>query len=268
MSYKSMRESSIASRLRSMSADAGPKTENTSNGPAYVNSTGPKVAEQFLKSEGTTTKARADRAPRKRGGRTMKKAEGGKVKHEDEAEDRAMIKRMVKPDAMTGKKDGGRSCYADGGPIRGPKLAAEDLRKMYAASQAKWNSMSQDQKDAQRRADDAAGREAWLKNVERGQKNGGRIGRADGGAVKGKGSTTINIVMPAGGGDKPMPVPVPMDGGAPPMPRPAPPMPQGMPPQNATPTLALKTGGRANFTAGAGTGEGRLEKTAHAKARG
>lgn len=202
MSYKSMRESSIASRLRSMSSDAGPKTENTSNGPAYVNSTGPKVAEQFLKSEGTTTKARADRAPRKRGGRTMKKAEGGKVKHEDEAEDRAMIKRMVKPDAMTGKKDGGRSCYADGG------------------------------------------------------------------AVKGKGSTTINIVMPAGGGDKPMPVPVPMDGGAPPMPRPAPPMPQGMPPQNATPTLALKTGGRANFTAGAGTGEGRLEKTAHAKARG
>lgn len=203
--YKSMRDSSIKERLSKLSYNAGPKGGDNSHSVAVVDDTGPKVAEQFLRSEGATTAARSDRAPRKRGGRTMKKADGGKVKHDDEAEDRAMIKRMVKADAMTGKKDGGRSCYADGGAVK----------------------------------------------------------------TKGKGDTTINIVMPSGGDKSPMPIPVPMGGGAPPAPRPMPQPPMGGPSQQSpTPTLALKTGGRANFTAGAGTGEGRLEKTAHAKARG
>lgn len=196
--YKSMRESSIASRLSALSHNAGPKAGNNSTKVAVVDDTGPKVAEEFLRSEGATTKPRSDRAPRKSGGRAVKKD----MKHEDAAEDRAMIKSMVKSGALA-KKDGGRSAYADGG------------------------------------------------------------------AVKSKGSTTVNIVMPPAPAEK-EPVPMPMPMGAPPpppMPRPAP-APQGMPPQGATPTLALKTGGRANFTAGAGTGEGRLEKTAHAKARG
>ena len=245
-SYQSMRDSSIAGRLRALSPEAGPKSGDKSTKVAVVERTGPKVAEEVLHTEGKTVKPRLDRAPRKAGGRCGKasggsasdmdradkpapeaqqdkmreamersatRATGGKVSHDDRAEDmkmmteghpdekqdKAMIRKMVKPGALTGKKDGGRTA------------------------------------------------------------------RADGGRTKAKGSTTINIVMPTGGGDKPMPVPVPM-GGAPapaPMPRPAP----QMPPQGVSPTLALKTGGRANFTAGAGSGEGRLEKTDHAKAR-
>lgn len=34
---------------------------------------------------------------------------GGSVKHDDTKEDRAMIKKMVKPSALTGKKCGGRA---------------------------------------------------------------------------------------------------------------------------------------------------------------
>lgn len=205
-SYQSMRESSISARLRALSSDAGPKSGNNSDKVAVVERTGPKVAEEVLHTEGKTVAPRADRMPRKAGGRAMPKhddkAEDMKMMsegHPDEKQDKAMIRKMVKSGALTGKKNGGRSAYADGG--------------------------------------------------------------------RAKGSTTINIVMPAGGGDKPMPMPVPMGAAPAPMPRPAPQMPpQGGAP-GVSPTLALKTGGRATFTAGAGTGEGRLEKTEHAKAR-
>jgi len=33
---------------------------------------------------------------------------GGPIKHDDVKEDRAMVKKMVKPDALTGKKGGGK----------------------------------------------------------------------------------------------------------------------------------------------------------------
>jgi hypothetical protein len=50
------------------------------------------------------------------GKKAMKKAHGG-MAHEDVAEDKALIKKMVKPAALTGKAKGG---YADGGmtPLR------------------------------------------------------------------------------------------------------------------------------------------------------
>ena len=35
-------------------------------------------------------------------------AKGGKVKHDDVKEDKAMIKKMVKPSALAGKKCGGK----------------------------------------------------------------------------------------------------------------------------------------------------------------
>lgn len=118
---------------------------------------------------------------------------------------------------------------------------------------------------------------------------GGRIARATGGKTKGKGKTSINIMIAAGkpanpqemmgpppgmdAGPQGMPIAVPPPQGAMPAPMPMPmpvpvPMPQGAP-------VARKSGGRLtkvahsykDMEAGAGSGEGRLQKTDIAKAR-
>lgn len=98
------------------------------------------------------------------------------------------------------------------------------------------------------------------------KKDGGRTERAKGGKV---GKTNINIIIgqPRSGGD---PVPPQMP---PPMPMPPKPpmMPPGMaagpgapppggPPMGAPVPMPRKRGGRAHYHAGAGSGEGRLEK--------
>ena len=134
---------------------------------------------------------------------------------------------------------------------------------------------------------------------ESGYADGGRTARKDGGRTKAKGKTNIAIVInagqkpqqqgagmppmgaagpdgmpipvpppaPAGGAPMPMPMPMPMPAAAPPMHGGAGPAPGGMPP------MPRKAGGRvskvaksfADMEAGAGSGEGRLQKTDIAK---
>jgi len=52
-------------------------------------------------------------------GHRLRRASGGKVAHSDEPEDRALVKKMVKGEALTGKSEGGRAHRASGGRAKG-----------------------------------------------------------------------------------------------------------------------------------------------------
>lgn len=221
--------------------------------------------------------------------------------HGDEAMDKALIRKMVKPSARTGKADGGdvkrlgagrndsdnvKSAEKEYGP-REDALQRGMMRIENEFSPAAMRRMRADIK-ARRDADPEFAkfkarrkkREEAESMKEAGYQKGGRTARKDGGKVK-KGKTNINIVisqpkadgmppMPPGGpmGRMPSaPVPMPPAGPAPmgampvPVPAPAPSMPPA--------TMQRKSGGRvtkvarsyADMQAGAASGEGRLQKT-------
>lgn len=212
--------------------------------------------------------------------RGMKK---GGAAHEDVAADKALIKKMVKPSARTGKAEGGAKTYVNIGGKRvedTPEAKLANVKKAFPNATAvtpeghpDWKKMGVDKpRNAGGRAKRATGGGIFsgpgYPGKIPGVVPGGRTARATGGKTKGKGKTAINIVINAGkaddgsvmppppgpmGAPKGLPVPLPPagagmpPGAAPPMPMPPPGLAgAGAPPMppGGMPPMGRKAGGR------------------------
>ena len=200
---------------------------------------------------------------------------GGSAGHEDVAADKALIKKMVKPEARTGKAKGGAM------PLKGHNYhaktdaelryiakdaseAAKAMRGMDSKAEGKYLDQVNDAstvlgyrgRGGQRIPASSKGDDTVMNTGGRAKRAtggqvfsgpgypgkipgvvpGGRTARKDGGKTKGKGKTAINIVINAGKADDGSVMPPPGPMGAPKgLPVPLPPAGAGMPPGAAPP---------------------------------
>ena len=222
---------------------------------------------------------------------------GGEAKHPDVAEDKKLIKKMVKPSAMKreehcwggkagDKKNQGGGVFSGNSKEKIPGAVGGRKAKMGGGG---FRPSELTQYEMARRPAVEAGQEVDIdpvdlarktKNFERvagetgysNRKHGGRSKHASGGKV-GKGKTNINIVIAPHGGQPQQGQPAPMGGMMPPQPVPQPnrpPMPGGMPmgggldPNLAVAALAGRPQGQPQpqMPMGRKSG-GRVAKTEH-----
>jgi hypothetical protein len=216
----------------------------------------------------------------KKGGRAKKELggplAGASKMMEDANKTSGVPSKVITPTSFRGDGAAQVSPYKKGGKAKWEGSAADEaqdkkLAKKHGMSMKEWESSKMDEKhDKQQSA--------------KGLKKGGRLERKSGGRAKPKTDIKINIIagkpampedmMPLGqmGAPGGLPILVPPPAGAPMggAPSPMPQMPAGAPPMPVPPPggmpMPRKRGGRTirstkDLTAGAGSGEGRLQKT-------